>query len=158
MAARSDHGGQAEQLVTVGHPPAGALVPPTEAVKVAPRAHPALCLPRGTENSSSDPAPPQKRLIKVRILSLLRSTSPPPRREVGAASGVVVGKREGLGRVPTTWRRGVLKMSRCQLGRGGCEDILAGWSPLESASESAGHLLKPRWQGPTPELLIHWSG
>lgn len=82
MAAWSDHRGQAEQLVTVGHPPAGALVPPTEAVKVAPRAHPVLCLPRGTENSSSlmftDPAPPQKRLIKVCILLLLHSTFLPP--------------------------------------------------------------------------------
>ena len=102
MAARSNHGGQAEQLVTVGHPPAGALVPPTEAVKVAPRAHPALCLPRGTENSSSlmftDPAPPQKRLIKVRILSLLRSTSPPQERSrssIRGSSGEAGGVRAG---------------------------------------------------------------
>ena len=67
------------------------------------------------------------------------------------------GKQKGLGQVVTEdcLEEGVLKMSRCQLGRGGRGEMFWHRGPHLSMHTtlkraSAERLLKHRWLGPTP--------
>ena len=134
MAAWSDHAGQAEQLVTIGRSPAraaarlGLWYPPLTRLRWPPE--PILFsasqdgLRTPTHSCSQTQLHPGKDSFKsVFFYSFILHSSPQEKSRRSNIRDSSEGSRMGLGQVLTTRRRGVLKMSRCQLGRGGCEEM-----------------------------------